>query len=219
MKLVAPPGVFAPRSDTWMLADVLRTGELVAGASVLDLCTGSGALAISAALAGAAEVTAVDVSRRAVCTAWLNARRNGVRIRVRRGDLFDAVRTRRFDVIVSNPPYLPSAREGLPSRGAARAWDAGPDGRALLDRVCRQARDHLRPGGCLLLVQSSVADLDATRRALGDGGLEVTVVARRRGPLGPLLAARRDLLAERGLLPGGRAEEEVAVVRGLRLAA
>lgn len=219
MRLLTPPGVFSPRSDTRMLAKVLCADGLVAGASVLDLCTGSGALAVAAALAGAADVTAVDISRRAVGTAWLNARRNGVRVRVRRGDLFEAVPGRLFDVIVSNPPYLPSAQAAVPRRGAARAWEAGCDGRLLLDRVCREAGDHLRPGGTLLLVQSSVADLGATRRALAHAGLEVETAASRHGPLGPLLAARRGLLAERGLLAGGSAEEEVAVVRGRRLAA
>ena len=64
MRLITLPGVFKPHSDSWALADLL--GEYVnPGDSVLDLCTGSGVLAVAAALAGAGDVTAVDVSRRA----------------------------------------------------------------------------------------------------------------------------------------------------------
>src|SRR5437763_789552 len=93
-----------------MLAEVLRTATLPPRASVLDLCTGSGALAIAAARRGAREVTAVDVSRRAVLAARLNARLNGVHVRVVHGDLYAPLRRARFDVIVSNPPYVPAGR-------------------------------------------------------------------------------------------------------------
>src|SRR5205085_118100 len=79
VRLVIPPGVFEPPSDAHMLAAVLR--EHAAGADVLDVCTGSGILAVSAGLAGARSVTAVDVSRRAVLTARLNGALNGVRVR------------------------------------------------------------------------------------------------------------------------------------------
>src|ERR671933_1581281 len=113
MRLMTLPGVFRPRPDTWMLAAHLRA-QLRPGATVLDLCTGSGALAVTAARAGAGAVTAVDVSRRSVLTVRLNARLNGVRVRALGGDLFAPVRGERFDVIVSNPPYLPSADGALP---------------------------------------------------------------------------------------------------------
>ena len=214
MKLTTPPGVFRPRSDTWLLADALER-TLPRRPRVLDVCTGSGALAVAAALAGAEEVTAVDVSWRAVLATRLNARRNGVTVEALRGDLFEPVRGRRFDLIVSNPPYLPSSRARLPHRGAARAWEGGRDGRALLDRICAEGPRHLRRGGSLLLVQSSVCDPQETVRRLRAAGLEAEPVAHRRGPLGPLLAARAGVLAARGLLaPGG--DEELVVIRGSR---
>jgi release factor glutamine methyltransferase len=214
VKLSTPPGVFRPRSDTWLLADAIaRTRPR--HARVLDVCTGSGALAVTAALAGAREVTAVDISRRAVLATRLNARRNGVRVRALRGDLFEPVGERRFDLIVSNPPYLPSRQGDVPRRGAARAWEAGSDGRALLDRICARAPGHLEPGGSLLLVQSSVCDSQETVRRLRAAGLDVEPVARRRGPLGPLLAARADLLASRGVLASG-GDEELVVIRARR---
>jgi len=106
---------------------------------VLDLCTGTGALAVVAARAGAASITVVDVNRRALAAAWVNVALQGRRVIAHRGDLVDPVSDQRFDLIVSNPPYLPAENEHLPTRGPARAWDAGIDGRALLDRICAEA--------------------------------------------------------------------------------
>src|SRR3954471_4371125 len=210
MRLVTLPGVFRPISDTWLLADALDREQLPRGARVLDLCSGSGALAVRAALGGGGrEVTAVDVSRRAALTIRLNAALNGVRVKARRGDLLDAVGSEQFDAIVSNPPYVPAPTDELPVRGPERAWDAGRDGRALLDRICAAAPRHLRPGGVLLVVHSSLLGVEATEEPLRGAGLEVDVAARERGPLGPLMRARRDA----GLVARVD-EEEVLVVRG-----
>jgi release factor glutamine methyltransferase len=196
------PGVFSPRSDTWLLAEVVRGQDSLPGADVLELGTGSGAIAVSAAKGGARSVTVVDVSRRALATAWLNARINGVRVTPRRGDLFSPVADERFDLIVSNPPYLPS--HDIPRRGAARAWEGGTDGRALLDRICADVGRHLRPGGTLLLIHSSVNDVSRTLDDLERGGLRADVIVRQHGPTGPLLRATRPDLEE----------EEIYVVRG-----
>ena len=204
--------MFAPRSDTWMLAEELTRDPRVGGA-VLDVCTGSGAIAISAALASARSVTAVDVSRRALATVRINARLNGVRVRTRRGELLDAVPGETFDLIVANPPYLPSSGR-LPARGAARHTEAGPDGRTLLDRLIAQAPRHLAPGGALLVTHSSINGEERTLERMREAGLEPSVLARRRGPLGPLLAARAPELEHAGLLDPGVREEDVLVVAG-----
>lgn len=214
MRLVTLPGVFRPISDTWLLGRALAEAVVPGRSSVLDVCTGSGALAIVAARRGARAVTAVDVSRRAVASARINARLNGVAVRALRSDLFSALGDERFDVIVSNPPYVPSATDALPLHGAARAWDAGRDGRLILDRLLADAPGHLRPGGVLLVVHSEVCGVDATLRALRAGRLEGGVAARHRGALGPLMRARVRDLEGRNLLPAGRRDEEVMVVRG-----
>jgi release factor glutamine methyltransferase len=217
VRIVTPPGVFHPISDTWLLAGALGALPLGPGARVLDLCTGSGAVAVAAAAAHpAAEVSAVDLSRRAVWTARANARLNRVRVRALRGDLFAPVAGERFDAVSANPPYVPSDLAALPRRGLARAWEAGWTGRALLDRIAAEVPAHLRPGGVVLLVQSTVNGVDATLRTLEGGGLAADVVARRRGPLGPLLTARAAMLEARGLLAPGRREEDLVVVRGRR---
>jgi release factor glutamine methyltransferase len=217
MRIITLPGVFQPRSDSWMLADALLD-HLRPGGHVLDLCTGSGAVAVTAAVHGAGRTVAVDVSRRAVLTVRLNAMRNGVGVRALRGDLLDAVGEERFDVIVANPPYLPAARDDLPRRGPQRAWDAGRDGRVVLDRICRHAAEHLRPAGVLLVVQSSIIGEDATLREMDEHGLEPEVVARHEGPLGPLLSARAGALEEAGLLAPGQRREEILVIAGRRRA-
>ena len=212
MRLVSLPGVFRPISDTWLLAGALAREPLRPGARVLDLCAGSGALAISAALSGR-DATAVDVSRRAVLTIRLNAALNRVRVRALRGDLFGAVAGERFDAIVCNPPYVPAPADDLPARGRERAWDAGRDGRALLDRICDRAGAHLLPGGALLVVHSSLLGCDPTVEALRARGLAVDVAARERGPLGPLMAGRRAHLEASGMLAPGQQDEEVLVIR------
>src|SRR4051794_1840276 len=213
MRVITVPGVFQPRSDTWMLIRAVGLRTLPPGARVLDLCTGSGAIGVAAALRGAA-VTAVDVSRRALLSARLNARANGVRVRTRRGNLFSAVDGERFDLIVAHPPYLPAADEELPSAGPTRAWDAGRDGRALIDPICAAAPRHLTRRGELLVLHSSVCDVERTRAALEAHGLEADVVYRHRGPLGPLLRERAELLWADGRLPAGSLEEEIVIVRG-----
>ncbi|MBS1868354.1 MAG: methyltransferase [Actinobacteria bacterium] len=214
VRIITLPGVFQPHSDARLLAGAMRATGVAPGADVLELFTGSGAIAIAAAREGAREVTAVDVSRRALASAWVNARRNGARLRLRRGDLFAPVAGERFDLILANPPYVPGAGEALPRRGAARAWEGGGDGRALLDRLCDEAPAHLTPGGTLLLVQSSVCGEQATLERLRAAGLHAERVAATRGPLGPLMRSRAELLEARGLLAPGQREEELLVLAG-----
>jgi release factor glutamine methyltransferase len=215
VRVLTLPGVFRPISDSRLLADRMRQ-ELAPGATVADVCTGSGVLAVAAALAGAGAVTAVDISRRAVLTTFLNARLNGVAVRALQGDLLSPLAGERFDLIVSNPPYLPAETDATPTSGPTRAWDAGHDGRALLDRLCDQAADHLKPGGALLIVHSSVCGEATTREQLERGGLHVEVVVRHRGPLGPRLSDRVAYLERQGLLGPGTHDEELLVIRGRR---
>jgi release factor glutamine methyltransferase len=212
VRLLPLPGVFRPPSDARLLARHLSTEPAVPGGDVLDLCCGSGYLAIAAALAGARRVTAVDVSRRAAVATRLNARLNGVRVSARRGDLFAPIAGRRFDVIVSNPPYVPSATDRLPRRGLARAWEAGASGRVFVDLICAQAPAHLTDSGILLLVHSSVCRERLTIDALARSGLDAAVIDRSNGPLGPILRERADSLRRAGLLGSGE-EEEMLVFR------
>lgn len=217
MRLIRLPGVFRPPTDTWMLAGVLREEVTHNGrpAEVLDLCTGTGALAIVAARAGA-DTTAIDVSRRAVLNVRLNAALNGVQVRPLRGDLLAPVEGRRFDVIVTNPPYVPAPDEDLPRRGPERAWQAGLDGRVLIDRICAEAPARLKPGGALLIVQSTINGEQRTHELLAEHGLQPDTAFREQGDFGPLMTRMAPQLEERGLIAAGQRTEEVIVVRGRR---
>ena len=214
MRLLTLPGVFRPPSDSWLLADAVRDGDLARDRSVLDVFTGSGVLAIAAAQAGASDVTASDISRRAVLTARINARLNGVRIRALQGDVFEPVAGRRFDLILANPPYVPGESDAVPARGSARAWEAGRDGRALLDRFCPAAGSHLSPGGRVLVVQSSLSGERATLDAFATAGLAAEVLVRRRGGFGPIVSARAEQLEKRGVLAPGERAEDLLVIQG-----
>jgi release factor glutamine methyltransferase len=214
MRIFTPPGVFQPRSDTWMLADAVRTVTLDPRAKVLDVCSGSGAVAIAAAKRGVRSATTVDLHRVSAWTARLNARLNGVRVRALHGDLFEPVAGERFDLITANPPYVP-APPGLAAEKGDRAWNAGRDGRAVIDRLIDQLPEHLAADGRVLLVQSSGTGTSATLDRLRAVGLTPTIVQRRRGPLGPILRGRVDYLISEGLIRGPRLEEDILVIRGM----
>ncbi|MBA9005577.1 HemK2/MTQ2 family protein methyltransferase [Thermomonospora cellulosilytica] len=214
--MLRPPGVYRPQGDTALLMKALREAAIPPGARVLDLCTGTGAVAVAAALWGARHVTAVDVSARAVLAARANAALRRLPVRVLRGDLAEPVAGERFDLITANPPYVP-CRDGEPPRhGAARAWAAGPRGRSQLDRLCASAPALLNHGGTMLVVHSALCGVQETLDALRDRGLKASVAARRREPFGPVMHARAAELEDAGLIRRGQRYEELVVIRADR---
>lgn len=215
MNFLVLPGVYAPQEDTELLADALADEPLPAGAEVLDVGAGSGALALRAACRDT-RVTAVDVSWRAVLTVRVNAWLTGLPVRVRHGNLFAPVRGRSYDLILANPPYVPTPAADVRPRGAARSWDAGLDGRLVVDRICREAPALLRPGGVLLLVHSALSGPGRTVDRLRAAGLKAAVSRRRRIPLGPVLRTREQWLRKEGLLSAAEEREELVVVRAER---
>ncbi len=148
------PGVLIPRQDTEILCEEALS-RMRPGARVLDIGTGSGALAVSLAKLGDnALVTAVDVSDIALSIARDNARRLGAQVCFLHSDCFSAVEGERFDVIVSNPPYI--SREEMETlmpevrREPELALAGGEDGLDFYRRIAREAPAHLNKGGCLL---------------------------------------------------------------------
>lgn len=225
--LLRPPGVYRAQSDTEVLVDAMTRGGYAVGRHVLDLGTGAGAIALAAARAGAESVTAVDLSARSVLATRINclkqralrrvARTAVPKVDVRRGDLFAPVRGRRFDLLVSNPPYVPAESDVLPRHRQARCWDAGTDGRALLDRICAGAGDAVAPGGHVLLVHSALCGAQRTVDALAAAGFAADVLARASIPFGPVMRSRAPMLEARGLIAPGERTEELVVVGGARL--
>lgn len=155
------PRVIIPRSHIF---ELMREGfspwldDMEEPASILDLCTGSGCLAIAAAHAFPdARVDAVDLSADALKVAQLNIHDHGLRDRVEvlHGDLFEQLAGRRYDLILSNPPYVTeAAMDALPEefrKEPAMALGAGADGMDIVRRIVAEAGRHLHPGGLLLV--------------------------------------------------------------------
>ena len=218
MKLLCPPGVYQAQADTAVLIRTLVRSGVAAGSHVLDIGTGCGALALAASRAGAASVTAVDLSHRSVLTARVNCLLHGALVSVRRGDLFGPVGQRRFDLVLANPPYVPAPTAALPRHRQARCWDAGLDGRTVLDRICATVAARLTAQGVLLMVHSGVCGVDTTISRLADAGLAGTVVERVKVPFGPVMRARARMLERRGLIAPGDDQEELVVVEARRAA-
>jgi ribosomal protein L3 glutamine methyltransferase len=158
--------VIVPRSFIGELFDSHFAGEDGEGASlmdplavesVLDLCTGSGCLAILAARHFPnAAVDAVDISKDALAVAARNVTDRGLedRVALHRGDLFAPLTGKRYDLIISNPPYVDAeGMAALPPECRAEpklAFDGGADGLDIVRRILDQAGEHLTPEGGLL---------------------------------------------------------------------
>jgi release factor glutamine methyltransferase len=210
--------VYPPQDDSMLLIDTLERTGLAAGRRVLDLCTGSGVVAISAAAMGASSVTAFDICPHAVRCSQGNAADAGVHVDVHEGSWTSALDHAPFEVIVSNPPYVPTPSGGdmawiPPSAGPAWAWNAGLDGRAVLDPLCTSAAELLTDGGSLLMVHSALADVERSLDLLRVNGLDANVVASQWIPFGPVLSARVAWLERTGQIEPGCRTEGIMVIR------
>jgi len=176
LDLAVGPDVLVPRPETELLVEaaVARLDSHPAPA-ILDLGAGSGAVALAiASELPTAVVTGVDASAAALETARRNARDSGLeRVRFLQGDWYGPCAGRRFDAIVSNPPYLAASDPHLPalSHEPVAALVAGPTGLEALQRIISGAPAHLLPGGVLLL-EHGAGQGPAVRTACAAAGLE-----------------------------------------------
>ncbi len=166
------PAVLIPRPETELLVDLAKAGP--APARILDLGTGSGCLAITLALElPKAEVTAIDRSSDALAVARGNAERLGAGVRFIESDWFAALAEDRFDLIVSNPPYVadgdPHLAEGDLRFEPALALSCGIDGLDAIRRIVAQAPAHLTAGGRLLF-EHGYDQAEAVASLLADAG-------------------------------------------------
>jgi release factor glutamine methyltransferase len=166
--------VLIPRPDTEsVVGECLRLAKEIAAPQVLDIGTGSGCLAVAVAkYHKTAYVTAVDVSAAALAVAGRNAVKHGVaeRIRFLEGDLFAPIPAgERFDLILSNPPYIPhddiaGLAVGVREYEPHLALDGGADGYAVFDRLIAGAPERLKPGGYLIVEIGAPQEESARRR-------------------------------------------------------
>lgn len=171
--------VLIPRPETELLAEKANQAlkHLSGHPAALDLCCGSGVLAVSMALdVPNAAVTAVDLSADALAVAMHNAEQLHADVHFLQGDLFTPVQDMRFDVIVSNPPYIPSEEcrtlQAEVMQEPMLALDGGKDGLDFYRRIAHEAADHLLPGGVLLL---EVGDGEANKVAAMLAGYTVQI--------------------------------------------
>ncbi|MCK9285323.1 MAG: peptide chain release factor N(5)-glutamine methyltransferase [Rhodocyclaceae bacterium] len=150
------PAVLIPRPETELLVDlaVARLRGVVAP-RILDLGTGSGCIAVTLALEiPEAEVVAIDRSVMALAMAEGNAERLGGRVLLAESDWFSDLAEERFNLIVSNPPYIstddPHLHAGDLRHEPLSALASGSDGLGAIRRICAEAAEHLCPGGVLL---------------------------------------------------------------------
>lgn len=161
MELEVSGTVFQPTLTTRVLAQCVH---IPSGATVLDIGCGVGALAVVAALKGAAHVDAVDVMAEVCPLVSANARRNGVRDRidVSSGDLFQAVGSKRYDVIISDVSGVVDEVSRLSPWYPTSIPTGGHDGADQIVRMLEQSAHHLYPGGVLYFPTGTISNIPRT---------------------------------------------------------
>lgn len=165
--------VLIPRQDTETLVEnalIALSGQVEP--AVLDLCCGSGCIGLSLkSLCPRAQVVLTDVSKDALEVAKLNAEQLSLDVEFRHGDLYKAVGRARFDLIASNPPYIPHIDLAGLQREVQHepmlALDGGRDGLDFYRRIAEDASKHLNPGGAIYL-EAGIGQADAILRLLRD---------------------------------------------------
>jgi release factor glutamine methyltransferase len=196
-EFLVTPDVLIPRPETEHAVEAAL--ERMAGIErVVDIGTGSGAIAVTLTLETAAQVWATDVSIAAVRIALGNARRLGADVRFTACDLGSALAPHAFDMVISNPPYVP-ARDAHNIQREVRdheppvALFGGEDGLDIYGRLVPESARLLRPGGWLVM-ELGFAAMDGVRAML-DGWAEVDVRADLAG-IPRVIVARNELAAD-----------------------
>ena len=196
LKFRVNPDVLIPRQETEELCEWgLKFLKKLDAPTALDLCTGSGAIAITLKhYCPQAAVTASDLSERALETARANAAANGAKVRFVQGDLWEPLEGKRFDLILSNPPYSPTADcETLQPevmREPRMALDGGADGLDFYRRIARKAQAHLRHGG-MIAVELGVGEAEDVAGLFREAGLDNIEIRKDLYGVARMVGARR----------------------------
>ncbi len=170
--------VYEPAEDTFLLAEILQTTEEDV---VLDMGTGCGIFAIISA-EKAKQVVAIDINPYAVKCAKRNAKINNVsnKIEFIIGDLFKPLREKKkFNLVTFNAPYLP-AKDWERKDWIDYAWTGGANGRELIDRFIENVPSYLKNKGRILLIQSTLSNVNKTMKKLREKGFETSVLAEKK---------------------------------------
>jgi release factor glutamine methyltransferase len=171
------PQVYEPAEDSYLLAENL---ELSRRDEVLEIGTGTGIIAVYASRK-VARVVATDINPWAIKCATKNLIANrAFNVELREGNLFEPVSGEKFDLILFNTPYLPTAEDEVLDDDINAAWDGGINGREIIDKFLDGLCQHIREEGRVQLVQSSLSDVERTIGRLEDMGFQAEVRARKK---------------------------------------
>lgn len=174
-KFIVNEQVYEPAEDSFLFAENLKVDS---DESVLDMGTGCGLLAILVA-GKCKEVVGIDINPHALYCAKRNAKLNNVQnfVSFIQGNLFTSIKkTILFDSILFNAPYLPVNKKTHIS-WIERAWTGGLDGRSVIDPFISEATKHISKTGRILLLQSSLSNVDKTLFLFGENKMKTKIVA------------------------------------------
>ncbi|KKG10569.1 modification methylase HemK [Methanosarcina sp. 2.H.T.1A.6] len=192
VKLGATDLVYEPAEDSFLLADATLE-EAEPGMHILEIGAGSGFVsAVLRANIKGIRVLATEINPHAARCAKANG------VEVIRTDLFKGLkpenRKTSFDLILFNPPYLPTSEEEKVPGWLNYAFDGGASGRETLDRFLDEVRNYLSPGGKILVLISSITGLEAVKEKMEKLGFEVDIVGRKKISFEELMVVRGKIL-------------------------
>lgn len=177
IKLAVLPKVYPGGLDTELMCEVI---EVSAGSEVLDLCTGTGAIAIKAALMGASRVVAVDLNPVAVKNAALNIARLKLDhvVEIKEGSLFEPVINQKFDLITINPPYT---NKKPANKTEICFWD---EDNLTTVTFFQQFKSYLKPGGKVYFAWADFGDMELLKKLSKDHAVELQLLGSKQTPSG-----------------------------------
>ena len=202
------PQVYEPQTDTFLLLKQIQPNP---DDIVLELGCGCGVIALHLALAAKA-VYAVDVNPHACVNTRHNAQVNGVsNLIIKQSRLYQSVAHQRFSLICANPPYLPTPPDYNETQIIEKSWNAGPDGRRVIDQIIAELPNYLLSNGRFIMVQSSLAGIAKTENQLYHLGFSTRILAQKWLPLGPISRGRYEWLCQRETFINPEAELLVVI--------
>lgn len=188
VKLGASDLVYEPAEDSFLLADAALE-EAEPGMRILEIGAGSGFVsAVLKANVKGIRILATEINPHAARCAKANE------VEVIRTDLFRGLKPgsqkASFDLILFNPPYLPTSEEEKVPGWLNYAFDGGTSGRETLDRFLSEVRNYLKPGGKVLILISSITGLESVKEKMEKLGFEVEVIRRKKISFEELMVVR-----------------------------
>ena len=168
--------VYPPEEDTFLIIDTIKEWNME-NMEILEVGAGTGLISIICAKKGA-KVTATDIKEESILCTKMNAWRNNVKIEVKKGNLFEPVEGRKFDLIIFNPPYLPSDNDvdKYLTREDKLDLVGGFKGNEIAIKFVKQLKKFLKRNGKALLIQSTLSNPRETMKTAEKYGLKTRII-------------------------------------------